>query len=168
MNGKQLFGLSILSTLCISVGVSIGSSTSDTNVANAGVEPAQPTAVNICVDKKTGAMRLPPNGRCVKAKEILTPFAAGPQGVPGPAGASGPQGPMGLTGATGSVTGLQKKQISYYAPSFGFGRQFSECEWFGRPFITEVKYNAASTFYPVSISSTTETLKCQTATVYVP
>ena len=156
MNRKQIFGLSNLSTLCISVGIAIGSSTGATNVANAGVEPAQPTVVNICVDKKTGAMRLPPNGRCVQAKEVLTPFAAGPQGVPGPAGASGPQGPMGLTGATGSVTGLQKKQISYYAPSFGFGRQFSECEWFGRPFVTDAKYN------------TIETLKCQTATVYVP
>ncbi|MHB1091085.1 MAG: hypothetical protein ACYC0U_08525, partial [Ilumatobacteraceae bacterium] len=70
---------SILGTLCIAGGIVIGSSVSTTTVANAGVAPPQPTAVNICVDKKTGAMRLPPNGRCVKAKETLTPVPPIPQ-----------------------------------------------------------------------------------------
>ena len=69
MNGKQLFGMSILGTLCIAGGIVIGSSASITAVANAVVAPPEPTAVDICVDKTTGAMRLPPNGRCVKAKD---------------------------------------------------------------------------------------------------
>lgn len=103
MNGKQLFGISILCTLCIAGGIVVGSSVSTTTVANAGVAPPEPTAVNICVNKKTGAMRLPPNGRCVKATETLTPFAAGPQGVQGPVGAPGPQGAIGSQGVQGPV-----------------------------------------------------------------
>ena len=114
MNGKQLFGISILGTLCIAGGIVVGSSVSTTTVANAGVAPPQPTAVNICVDKKTGAMRLPPNGRCVKAKETLTPFAVGPQGVQGPVGAPGPQGAIGPQGASGiSSVRTRSIQITY-------------------------------------------------------
>lgn len=163
MNGKQLFGMSLLSALCIAGGIVIGSSMGITAVADAGVAPPQPTAVNICVDKKTGAMRLPPNGRCLKAKETLTPFAAGPQGIQGLAGVAGSQGPMGPTGATGaagSISGLRQKSISFYTGSFG------GCSLFGQSVVTRVDYNSWNTYSP--ISSTTTNLGCYSATVYVP
>jgi hypothetical protein len=149
-----------------------------------GEVPSPQTVVNICVDKKTGAMRLPPNGRCTKGKERLTPFAAGPQGpagpvgpqgsqgVAGPAGPAGPQGaagergpagPMGLTGltgATGTVSGLRRQTISFYTGSFG------GCDFLGQRVVTDVRYNSYSSFSPISVSKTD--LGCTTVSVYVP
>jgi hypothetical protein len=148
-----------------------------------GEAPSPQTVVNICVDNKTGAMRLPPNGRCTRGKELLTPFAAGPQGpigpvgpqgiqgVAGPAGPAGPQGaagvqgpagpmgPTGLTGATGTVSGLRRQTISFYTGSFG------DCG-FGRSVVTDVRYNSYSSFSPISVS--TASLSCTTVSVYVP
>jgi hypothetical protein len=179
---KKYYALAIV---CASIGFIFGSSTRSANVVSAATEPPPvATAVNICVEVKTGAMRLPPNGKCVKGKEKLTPFAAGPIGIQGPAGEVGPQGPagpigpqgsigaagpqgvagpigpMGLTGATGSVSGLKRTTISYYTGWFG------SCDLFGQKVLTNVSWNNYSTYNP--LSSTSTTLECKSAYVYGP
>jgi len=149
-----------------------------------GDAPAPQPVVNICVDVKTGAMRLPPNGKCVRGKERLTAFAAGPQGPAGPAGPqgiqgatgpagpagpqgatgiqgpAGPVGPTGLTGATGTVSGLRRQTISFYTGLFG------GCSILGQRVVTDVRYNSYSSFNPIGVSTTD--LGCTTVSVYVP
>jgi hypothetical protein len=148
-----------------------------------GDVPITSQVVNICVEIKTGAMRLPPNGKCVKGKERLTPFAAGPQGVPGPAGPAGPQGSVGLagppgpqgvaglqgpagpigatgfTGPAGTVSGLRRRTISFYTGFYG------GCG-IGQSVVTAVSYNSWSTYNPISTSTTN--LECTSVSVYVP
>ena len=155
-----------------------------TSVLAEGEAPVESPVVIICVEKKTGAMRLPPNGKCVKGKERPTPFAAGPagpQGAAGPAGPqggagpAGPQGPqgatgvqgpagpvgsMGPTGRTGTVSGLRRKSISFYTGQYGY------CDYFGQNVVTEVRYSSWSTYNPISTSTTR--LACSTVDVYVP
>jgi hypothetical protein len=176
----------LLAIFCASVGFILGNSTRSPNVVAAATEPPPvATEVNICVEVKTGAMRLPPNGKCVKGKEKLTPFAAGPIGIQGPAGeagpqgpvgpvgpqgpigavgpqgVAGPQGPMGLTGATGSVSGLKRASISYYTGTFG------TCSFFGQKVVTDVQlYN--STYSGSYLTQSTKTLQCESMDVYVP
>lgn len=177
---KKYYALAIV---CASIGFIFGSSTRSANVVSAATEPPPvATAVNICVEVKTGAMRLPPNGKCVKGKEKLTPFAAGPIGIQGPAGevgpqgpagpigpqgsigavgpqgAAGPLGPMGLTGATGSVSGLRRTSLSYYT---GLGG----CS-FGFQVVNSVTYSSYSTYNPISTGY--RTIYCNTVDVYVP
>jgi len=154
-----------------------------TSVLAEGEAPAESAVVNICVEIKTGAMRLPPNGKCTKGKERLTPFAAGPAGPQGPAGPAGPQGtvgpagpqgpqgasglqgpagPVGLTGPTGpagTVSGLRRQSISFYTGQFG------GCSLFGQSVVTDVRYSSYS-YNPISTSTTT--LGCTTLSVYVP
>ena len=150
-------------------GLTIGNS----ETARASGETPSPdslptTVVNICIDNKTGAMRLPPNGRCVRGKETLTPFAAGPQGPQGPAGpqglpgspgAPGAPGLPGAPGAPGVVSGLRTRTISFYTGSFG-GCTFS------KQFVSDVRYNSWSTYSPISVS--TDSLGCTSVTVYAP
>ncbi len=82
---------------------------------------ADAQAINVCVNKKTGAVRGVTNpSRCKKSETFVSVSAndpgpagptgatgpAGPQGPSGPAGpsaAAGPQGPPGLAGATGAA-----------------------------------------------------------------
>ena len=142
------------------------------------------TVVNICVDNKTGAMRLPPDGKCMRRKERLTPFAAGPQGPVGPEGQQGPEGapgpvgpagppgatgvqgpagpsgPMGLTGAAGSASGLRRQTISFYTGAYG------GCSFLGQNVVTDVSYYRFSSIDPISVRTTT--LGCTTMSVYVP
>ena len=155
-----------IAIICVSIGFVLGSTAKSPSLVAAATEPPQAgTTIDICVDNKTGAMRLPPNGKCVKGKEKLTPFAAGPQGVQGPAGEVGPQGvagpigPMGLTGKTGSMSGLNTKRISFYSESYG-------CGFWGQKVITDVTWNGSSSWTPLSTQS--KTLYCETVNVYVP
>ena len=106
MHGRQLIRMFTLSTVCVTLGICIGVNTNQKSLASANAPLPDLTVKNICVNKKSGAMRLPPNGRCVKGKERLTPFAAGPagpQGIAGPTGAMGPAGPQGIAGPAGPV-----------------------------------------------------------------
>ena len=179
MNAKK-FKSPLLVSMCLLLGFITGSSINGLRSASAAVEPVPiPTAVNICVELKTGALRLPPNGKCVKGKEKLTPFAAGPigpsgpvgptgiQGVAGPAGPIGlvgPAGPIGLqgpigatgfTGATGTVSGLNRKTISYWSGLSGcYGTS---------DYVTKVYLNFSGT-----LSTSRDTLWCNSMSVYVP
>lgn len=162
-----------------------GNAYGEDNPASAeGDTPLPQTIVNICVDIKTGAMRLPPNGKCIRSKEQLTPFAAGPQGPAGPAGPQGPQGPAGppgpagpqgvtgiqgpagpvgptgATGATGSVSGLRSQTISFYT---GFA---GGCGYRSQKVVTDVYYYSNYTWSPLSVY--TANLECKTVTVYAP
>ena len=175
----------LLATVCILLGFIAGSSMNGASDVLAADDPLPtPTTVSICVELKTGAMRLPPNGKCVKGKEKLTPFAAGPiglagpigpsglqgvigpvgpQGIAGPPGVQGPaglMGPVGMTGATGSLSGLSRRSISFYTGSFG------GCGFFGQTVLTGASWNSYSTYSP--LTTTTTNLSCQTISVYAP
>ena len=175
------FKMAILVSTCTVAGFIAGNSTNDVRVVSAAVPPPTPTTVNICVEIKTGALRLPPNGKCQKGKEKLAPFSLGPVGPAGPVGPVGPVGPIGpigpigpvgpvgplgpvgpigLMGPTGSVSGLRSKTISYYTGSFG------GCSLFGKKVVTDVSYSSYNTYSPLSVY--TDTLSCSQATVYVP
>lgn len=157
-----------------------------TTVVSAVPAPAtpSPTVVFICVNKKTGAMRLPPNGTCNSRTENATPFAAGPQGPAGPVGPVGPVGPQGLVGPQGpagpqgltglqgpqgftgprgpqgSISGLRPQTISYYTGRFG------GCGFLGQTVLTDAYI---STFLGSStLRTSSTTLNCETVTVYVP
>lgn len=177
---KKYFAVAIV---CVSIGFIFGNSQPNLNAVFAATEPPPvATTIDICVDIKSGAMRLPPNGKCVKGKEKLTPFAAGPIGIQGPPGEVGPQGPAGpigpqgpigpvgpqgvvgpigptgLTGATGSVSGLRRTSLSYYT---GLGG----CS-FGFQVVNSVTYSSYSTYNPISTGY--RTIYCNTVDVYVP
>jgi len=174
----RVFGLPVATLM---LGIMIGDSISIGHSATAAVPPPSETTVGICVDKKTGAMRLPPNGKCTKGKETLTPFAAGPAGPAGPVGPAGPAGPagplgpagpagpqglvgpagpIGPVGPTGTLSGLQRTSISFYTGMFG------GCSILGQQVVTSVSYSSYNTYNPISTRS--ETLRCQTVTVYGP
>jgi hypothetical protein len=171
----------ILLSVCILLGFTVGNSINRGNGASAAVPPPTPTTVNICVEIKTGVMRLPPNGKCVKGKEKSTPFAAGPLGPAGPVGPAGPigpsgpvgvagplgpvgpagpVGPIGLMGPTGSISGLRSKTISFYTGSLG------GCSILGKKVVTDVFYSSYNTYNPLSVYS--DTLSCSQTTVLVP
>ena len=57
------FKMAILVSTCTVAGFIAGNSTNDVRVVSAAVPPPTPTTVNICVEIKTGALRLPPNGK---------------------------------------------------------------------------------------------------------
>lgn len=180
---KKYFALAIV---CVSIGFIFGNSQPNLNVVSAATEPPPvATTINICVEIKSGAMRLPPNGKCVKGKEKLTPFAAGPIGVQGPAGEIGPQGPAGpagpqgsigatgaqgpagplgptgMTGATGSVSGLRRTSISFYTGQFGL------CSFLGQKVVTDVSL-MSSTYSGSYLSQSSRTLECRSVEVWVP
>ena len=145
-----------------------------------------PPTVNICIDNKTGAMRLPSTGKCNKKSETLTPFLsgatgpqgpAGPPGVAGPAGPigpagpggpSGPQGPAGVSGPagpigpSGSVTGLTRRTISFWTGDYGLG-----CYGYQRV-ITNVSLSGGYLCTSQYLSTSGANLGCQTVTVYAP
>jgi hypothetical protein len=149
-----------------SFGYSVGHADFDSQIASASGVPVAPTnSINVCVDQKTGVVRIPPNGKCAKSKERLVAFGAGPTGPAGPAGAAGPAGVAGpagpagtngVNGLNGSITGLRTKTISFYTGSFG------GCGFLGTSLVRDV------TFWGSTPSVSKETLSCSSATVYVP
>lgn len=97
----------VLTAITFTFGITIGNSfASNTNVALAST-----SGQKVCVNKKTGVIRLASVKKCTGSERSLT-FGAegpvgpqGPQGLPGlqgPTGAQGPQGAAGLPGAAGS------------------------------------------------------------------
>ena len=142
----------------VSVGFVFGSSLGNSDVASAATQPPPGiTSTKICVHKKTGAMRLPPNGKCAKGKERMTPFAAGPMGIQGP---PGPVGPIGPVGPTGSVSGLNKVSISYFTQTYS-----GSCNT-GRVLADVRISNIAGS--DKGLYKTWKSLFCKTLDVYVP
>lgn len=190
MNRSLVVGLA-----AFAVGVAVSGSrivsaegeTSTTTPVTAPTTP-QPTTVMICVNKKTGAMRLPPNGRCTTS-ENLTPFAAGPQGPVGPVGppgATGPQGPAGPagpqglqgpagpTGATGargsqgpmgSISGMSTTKIEFYSPYRDLWSPY--CSFSSKAVLTDVSIYEGFSGY-LNVSEYTTDLYCNAETVFYP
>lgn len=146
-------------------------------------DAATPPTVNICIDKKTGVMRLPSTGKCNKKSETLTPFLAGPTGPQGPAGPPGvagpvgpagpagplgPQGPAGVAGPSGpigpsgSVSGLTRRTISFWTGDYGLGCYGSQ------RVITNVHLSGGYLGTSQYLNTSGATLSCQTVTVYGP
>ena len=74
------------------------------NTASVAEEVAQGEVLTVCINKKTGAMKVA--NKCSKEERKTTLGGVGPQGVQGEKGDTGETGAVGATGATGA-TGLQ-------------------------------------------------------------
>jgi hypothetical protein len=89
------------------------------NTASVAEETVQGEVLPVCINKKTGVVKV--SIKCTKDERKTTLGGVGPQGPQGErgetgatgpvgaTGATGPQGPIGLTGATGA-TGAQGPQ----------------------------------------------------------
>ena len=146
MNGKRLLGMLVLSTFCITTGICVGINLNHTTIASAAAPILDSTFINICVDNKSGAMRLPPNGRCVKGKETLTQFAAGPAGPAGATGTTGAAGVAGLAGVTG-VTGPAGPQglAGPAGPIGATGPSSIKTKWMQITYVTDPNQGCEST-----------------------
>jgi hypothetical protein len=74
------------------------------NTASVAEEVAQGEVLTVCINKKTGAIKVA--NKCSKVERKTTLGGVGPQGVQGEKGDTGETGAVGATGATGA-TGLQ-------------------------------------------------------------
>ena len=74
------------------------------NTASVAEEVAQGEVLTVCINKKTGAIKVA--NKCSKEERKTTLGGVGPQGVQGEKGDTGDTGAVGATGATGA-TGLQ-------------------------------------------------------------
>lgn len=74
------------------------------NTASVAEEVAQGEVLTVCINKKTGAIKVA--NKCSKEERKTTLGGVGPQGVRGEKGDTGETGAVGATGATGA-TGLQ-------------------------------------------------------------
>ena len=87
--------------------LALGIATGSILGATGAIYAAPSTAtIKACVNKKTGAIRLPAKGKCSKAERSLSWNVIGRSGAQGLQGSTGPVGPQGLQGVTGN-TGTQ-------------------------------------------------------------
>lgn len=181
-------------TLALLLGISIGSiglgtaTAEETPAPTPAVEIPQGDLLNVCIDKKSGAMRAAIT--CKKTERSYSLGGPGPRGPKGdigpegkqglqgvqgikgdvgplgPQGNQGPQGPQGNqgpTGATGSVSGLRTESIDFLSGS-SFG-----CPGYGtsKTVVTDVQLRSSSLLGTTSLYPTTTRLYGCTATVYV-
>lgn len=100
-------------------------------VVGGALTPSSPPAraasdgQRVCINKKTGAMRLASVKRCVAGESSTIFGEAGPAGSPGAAGPTGPAGPKGDTGDAGSSASVKTKTVTLrYTSSSGI---FASC-----------------------------------------
>ena len=163
------------------------------NTASVAEEVAQGEVLRVCINKKTGAIKVAK--KCPKGERKTTLGGVGPQGVQGekgdvgavgPVGPQGPkgdigsqgiQGPIGLqgrqgdrgltglTGATGQVTGLRTRSITVWEQSY-FG---SSCNSFLGFSVLNSGTSLSTGFGgTISLRQSCSTLYPSTVTVYAP
>jgi hypothetical protein len=97
------------------VGAAIGMSLNTVSVAE---EVTQGEVLTVCINKKTGAIKV--STKCTKEERKTTLGGVGPQGPQGEKGDKGDTGAVGATGATGAtgpsgvVTGLRTRSITVW------------------------------------------------------
>ncbi len=92
----------LIGAVTITAATLIGVATSESAPQAAQDGQSQP-AIRACVDRVTGAMRVPRSSRaCFVGERALVWSVAGPSGPTGPEGPPGAQGPAGADGAPGS------------------------------------------------------------------
>ena len=88
------------------------------NTASVAEEVAQGEVLTVCINKKTGAIKVA--NKCSKEERKTTLGGVGPQGPQGEKGDKGDTGAVGATGATGAtgpagvVTGLRTRSITVW------------------------------------------------------
>jgi len=88
------------------------------NTASVAEEVAQGEVLTVCINKKTGAIKVA--NKCSKEERKTTLGGVGPQGAQGEKGDKGDTGAVGATGATGAtgpagvVTGMRTKSITVW------------------------------------------------------
>jgi len=88
------------------------------NTASVAEEVAQGEVLTVCINKKTGAIKVA--NKCSKEERKTTLGGVGPQGAQGEKGDKGDTGAVGATGATGAtgpsgvITGLRTKSITVW------------------------------------------------------
>lgn len=171
------------------IGLFIGSFTFGSASAEETPLPTpQGQVLNVCIDKKTFAMRavkackgteraillggIGPQGvqgmTGATGEQGLTGAQGiqgergltGPQGIQGERGLTGAQGSQGFTGATGTVTGLRRVNLDYLSGSSFF------CSGFGTS--ATVVSSISTSLFSNSISARTSTLSGCSVTVFAP
>ena len=88
------------------------------NTASVAEEVAQGEVLTVCINKKTGAIKVA--NKCSKEERKTTLGGVGPQGPQGEKGEKGDTGAVGATGSTGAtgpagvVTGLRTRSITVW------------------------------------------------------
>ena len=162
------------------------------NTASVAEEVAQGEVLSVCINKKTGAIKVA--NKCSKSERKTVLGGVGPQGEPGekgekgdvgPVGPQGPQGERGatgiqgergLTGATGpqgergftGATGATGSLVGLRRTNITFLTSDWGCPGWARSvnYVSSVRYNSYSTYSPLSV--TTATLRGCSTDVYVP
>ena len=162
------------------------------NTASVAEEVAQGEVLTVCIDKKTGAIKVA--NKCSKLERKTTlggvgPQGAqgekgdkgdigpvGPQGPQGERGLTGPQGERGLTGATGAqgpqgltgATGATGSLTGLRRTNITFLTNDYGCPGYARSvtYVSSWSYNQFSTVVPFSV--TTGTLRGCSTDVYIP
>jgi hypothetical protein len=190
MRKNDAFKFILVLLLGISIGsIGLGTATAeDTPVPTPAAAVPQGELLNVCIDKKSGAMRA--SSSCKKTERAYSLGGPGPRGPKGeigpegkqgvqgvqgvkgdvgplgPQGSQGPQGPQGFqgpTGATGSVSGLRTRSITVWEQSFG-----SFCSSFSG-FSALNGNTSLSTFgSTISLNKSCSTLNSSTVSVYAP
>lgn len=94
------------------VGRALGGPAESTAVVGASTAPGAPAAtsrITACSNKKTGAVRIPPNKRCSSTERAVSWAVAGPRGLKGDKGDRGARGPAGSV----TVNGGKCKDTQY-------------------------------------------------------
>ena len=184
MRKNDIIKFTLVLLLGISIGsIGLGSATAEETPSptSAALIP-QGDLLNVCIDKKSGAMRAVSSCKInERAYSLGGPGPRGPKGDVGPEGKQGPQGiqgvkgdvgpigpqgnqgPQGPTGATGSVSGLRTRSITVWEQSFG-----SFCgSLLG--FSALNGNTSLSTFgSTISLNKSCSTLNSSTVSVYAP
>lgn len=144
------------------------------NTASVAEEVAQGEVLTVCINKKTGAIKVA--NKCSKEERKTTLGGVGPQGPQGEKGDKGDTGAVGATGATGaqgatgSVTGLRSTEISFLSnDSLGCG--LSGFSLSSQNVVTDLRlsksYFSNFSTYITDVTANTQRLRVCNLTVYI-
>ena len=106
---KSFIGVVVLTFLIgLTAGASLRSGPAEVSASSSGQR--------VCVNQRTGAMRLASVKRCARTERAVV------FGMPGAPGPAGPPGPKGETGVTGSSASVKTRSVTlWYSSGTTFG-----------------------------------------------
>ena len=159
------------------------------NTASVAEEVAQGEVLTVCINKKTGAIKVAK--KCPKGERKTTLGGVGPQGLQGEKGDTGDTGAVGATGdigatgaqglqgergftgatgATGSVTGLRSTQISFLTSDTTFGCGLYGYSLSSQNIVTDLRlrksYFSDYSTYISDVTANTKRLEVCNLTIY--
>jgi hypothetical protein len=143
------------------------------NTASVAEEVAQGEVLAVCINKKTGAIKVAE--KCSKQERKTTLGGVGPQGLQGEKGDKGDTGAVGATGATGAtgpagvVTGLRTRSITVWENKQNL---FGSCPFLSLSSELAILNNStdlkSDSFFGTRLDKKCTILNGTTVTVYTP